>query len=112
MARIKQLAEKSPPVFKEFFSFLKEYNIIGLALAFVMGAASNSLVKSLVDNIIMPFVNPLVPTKTWQEAIWHLGPIELKWGAFVAEFLHFFILAVVVFVVGRKILKKEKAGQK
>lgn len=111
MARIKQLAEKSPPILREFFSFLKEYNIISLALAFIMGAASNSLVKSLVDNIIMPFINPLTAT-SWEEAVWMLGPVQIRWGAFTAELLHFIILALVVFVIGKKILKKEKPGQK
>ena len=98
-------------MFKEFAAFIKEYNIVGLAMAFVMGAASNSLVRSLVDNIVMPFVNPLTKGQ-WQEAIIHLGPIELKWGAFTAELLNFVILAFVVFIIAKKILKEEKVSKK
>lgn len=96
------------PFLKEFSGFIKEYNIVGLAMAFVMGAASNSLVKSLVDNIIMPFVNPLLAGAAWQTATLKLGPIVLGWGAFLAELLHFLILALIVFVVAKKILKKDK----
>lgn len=40
--------------FTEFLEFLKEYKVIALAVAFVMGVAATSLVKSLVDNLIMP----------------------------------------------------------
>ena len=36
---------------EEFKKFLMEYKIVGLAVAFIMGAATNDLVKSLVANI-------------------------------------------------------------
>ena len=36
----------------EFKEFLYEYKVIGLAIAFIMGVAATSLIKSLVDNII------------------------------------------------------------
>ena len=38
---------------KEFMEFLKEYKVIGLAIAFIIGAAASALVKSLVDNVIL-----------------------------------------------------------
>ena len=46
---------------KEFMDFLKEYKVIPLAVAFIMGAAATALVKSLVDNVIMPLITPFVP---------------------------------------------------
>ena len=69
-------------MFKDFLAFIKEYNVIGLAIAFVMGAASNSLAKSLVEDMVMPFFNPLFSGTGWQEAVLQLGPISLRWGAF------------------------------
>ena len=36
---------------REFIEFLKEYKVITLAVAFVVGTASNNLVDSLVKNI-------------------------------------------------------------
>ncbi|MFA5767230.1 MAG: MscL family protein, partial [Candidatus Paceibacterota bacterium] len=33
---------------KDFFGFLEKYNVITLAIGFVMGAAANSLANSLV----------------------------------------------------------------
>lgn len=98
-------------IVRDFASFLKEYNIVGLAMAFVMGAASNSLVKSLVDNLIMPFINPLLAGAAWQTATLSLGPVVIGWGAFTAELLHFLILALVVFVIAKKLLKQEKVGK-
>ena len=94
-------------MFKEFVSFLKEYKIIGLAFAFVMGAASTSLVNSLVKDIIMPIVNPFLLNGGWQEATLSIGPVIIRWGAFLAELLNFAILALVVFIIAKKILKQE-----
>src|SRR3989339_276796 len=94
-------------MFKEFVEFLKEYKIVSLAMAFIMGAASTSLVKSFVDNIIMAFINPLVASG-WREASLSFGPFMIKWGAFLAELINFVILALVVFIIAKKILKEEK----
>ena len=91
----------------EFLGFLKEYKIIGLAIAVVMGTASTALVKSLVDNIIMPLITPFMPAGDWRTAILEMGPFSIKWGAFLAEFINFVILAFIVFVVAKKILKQE-----
>lgn len=98
-------------MFKEFVEFLKEYKIVSLAMAFVMGAASNSLVKSFVDNVVMAFINPLVKSG-WREASLNFGPFMIKWGAFLAELINFVILALVVFIVAKKILKEEKVEKK
>lgn len=92
--------------------FIKEYNIIGLAVAFVMGAASNSLVKSLVEDIVMPFISPIFSKVAWQEAVLSLGPIHLRLGAFFGELLHFVILAFVVFLVIKKLIKEDSSDKK
>jgi len=42
---------------KDFLEFFKVYKVIVLAIAFVIGVASTSLIKSLVDNVIMPVDN-------------------------------------------------------
>ena len=41
----------------EFKTFLVKDNVIGLAIAFIIGAAMTKLVTSLVDDVIMPVVN-------------------------------------------------------
>jgi len=48
----------------------------------------------------------------WQEAVLQIGPISLRWGAFLGELLHFLILAFVVYIVVRKIVKKKEQGKK
>ena len=99
-------------VLKDFMDFLKEYNAIALAIAFIIGAALTSLVQSLVNDIVMPFVTPLIPGGAWQEATLALGPVMLKWSSFLSALINFAILAFVVFIIAKKLLKKEKVPKK
>lgn len=77
-----------------------------------MGSASTTLVKSLVNDVIMPLVSPLILKGNWNSAVLSLGPIVIKWGSFLAELINFTILAFVVFFIAKKILKEEKIKKK
>jgi len=103
---------KSVSVVQEFKEFLKEYKVVGVAVAFIMAAASTELVKSLVNNIIMPIVTPFIPGGAWQQATFALGPIVISWGAFLGALINFLILAWVVFLIAKMILKEEKVTKK
>lgn len=96
----------------EFKDFLKEYKIFGLAIGFVIGLAANDLVKSLVNNIIMPLLTPFIPKGGWETATLNLGPFALGWGAFLSSLIYFIIIATVIFIVAKKVLKLEKVGKK
>ncbi len=96
----------------EFKAFLEEYKILGLAIAFVIGVAVTALIKSFVDNIIMPFITPFIAGGAWETATFTLGPVILRWGAFVSSLLNFIIIAFVVFMIAKKIMKEEKVEKK
>ena len=83
----------------EFREFLKEYKILALAIAFIMGGATNELIKSLVANIVMPIISPIKDGATWETAAFTIGPISIKWGAFLGAVINFVILALVVFFI-------------
>ncbi|MEK6898890.1 MAG: MscL family protein [Nanoarchaeota archaeon] len=99
-------------VLKEFREFLKEYKVIGLTIGVVMGLAANNLVKSLVDNIVMPIITPLIPGGEWETAVWNIGPIAIGWGQFLSALIYFLILAWVVFLVAKFIIREEKVTKK
>jgi large conductance mechanosensitive channel len=96
----------------EFKDFLKEYKVMGLAIAFIMALAANTLVKSLVDNIIMPLVGPLIPGGIWQTAVWTIGPFAIGWGPFLAALINFIILAFTVFLIVKLLIKEDKPKKK
>ena len=97
---------------KEFMDFLNEYKVLPLAIAFIMGAAISALVQSLLDNVIMPLVTPFIPGGAWETATFSLGPFTIGWGAFLAAFINFVIIALTVFIIAKKVMKEEKVNKK
>jgi large conductance mechanosensitive channel len=95
-------------ILKEFLDFIKEYNIVALASAVVMGTASTALVNSLVKDIFMPMVAPLLSSDAWREAVLQIGPIALNYGAFLAEVINFTVVSLVVFLVVKKLIREKK----
>ncbi|MBU3966269.1 MAG: MscL family protein [Euryarchaeota archaeon] len=55
------MAEEKKSFMQEFMDFLNKYGVIGLAIAFVMGAAITKLVTALVNDLIMPIIGALIP---------------------------------------------------
>ncbi len=92
--------------------FLREYNVIALAIAFIIGVAATALVQSFVNNIVMPFIGAVVPGGDWQKATVALGPVIIGWGPFLSALIYFIIVALVVFVIAKKVLKEEKVAKK
>ncbi|MEK6945778.1 MAG: MscL family protein [Nanoarchaeota archaeon] len=104
--------ENKKGVIGEFFEFLKEYKVIGLAVALIIGLAAVALVKSIVDNLIMPIVTPFIPGGAWQTATFSIGPIVIGWGALLGGIINFVIIAFVVFIIAKYVLKEEKVSKK
>jgi len=97
---------------KESMEFLREYKVLPLAIAFIMGVAITAVVTSLVNDIVMPVITPFIPGGAWQEATLQLGPVVIKWGAFLGAVINFVIISLVVFFIAKKLLKEEKVGKK
>jgi large conductance mechanosensitive channel len=98
-------------IISEFMEFLREYKVVALATAFIMGTAATALVKSLVNNVIMPIITPFIPGGAWNTATFALGPIVIGWGAFLSEIINFVIIAFVVFMIAKKVMKAEKVSK-
>ena len=47
---------------KEFKEFAIKGNVMELAIGVIIGAAFGKIVSSLVDDVIMPLLNPLIPS--------------------------------------------------
>ena len=99
-------------ILKEFKEFLREYKVIPLAIAFIMGIAATALIQSVVNNLIMPIITPFIPGGAWQTATFSIGPIVLGWGALLGAIINFIIIAFVVFMVAKYVLKEERVTKK
>ena len=96
---------------QSFVEFIREQGVIGLAIGFILGGSVNSVVKSLVSDVIQPLIG-LIFGSTEGLAGWSLGPVTI--GNFLVALIDFFVLAAVVFFVfkGLGIDKLDKKKEK
>lgn len=87
-------------LWSEFKAFAFKGNMIDLAVAVVIGAAFGAVIKSMVDNIIMPLVSYVTPSTSYYE--WHIGKLMI--GRFIADLISFLAVALAVFIVIVKLL--------
>ena len=89
----------------EFLEFLKKYQVIGLAVAVIIGAAAGKLVTAMVNDIIMPIIAVVVPGGDWKTSVLQVGPVKFLVGDFVGVLIDFIIIAIVIFLIVKFIMK-------
>lgn len=97
---------------REFIAFLKEYGVIGLAIAVIIGGKLNNLVTALVDGILMPIITFFVPGGEWRTATLDVGSVHFKIGPVAGAAIDFLIVALIVFWFSKKILREEEVHKK
>lgn len=96
----------------QFLAFLKEYGVIGLAIAVIIGGKANLLVTSLVNDLLMPLIFQPLLQAAHVEDIRNLQVGGIFYGRFVGALIDFIIVAFVVFLIAKKILKEEVVKKK
>ena len=104
LRKIRELLEPKPApppppppkgLINEFRDFLSKYKVMGMAVAFILGVYLGTLVKALVDDLIMPIVNLVIPDVDWELIM--VGPFRV--GHFIGSLITFIIVALVIFVL-------------
>ena len=112
-------------MFKEFRDFIARGNVIDLAVGIVIGSAFTAIVKSLVNDVVMPpiglllagvdFSSLFVPLdgKSYESlaTATEAGAATLNYGLFINAVISFLIVAWVVFLIVRSINKMKKAEE-
>ncbi len=119
-------------MFQEFKAFIARGNVLDLAVAVIIGAASGTIVTSLTGDVIMPVVGWLFGGADFSNyfillsvpagyegstsdyvALKEAGAAMIGYGAFLTAVINFLILAFVIFLLvrtaNRLIAKKEEA---
>ncbi len=99
-------------MYKEFLTFLKQYGVVGLAIAVIIGGKLNALVSSLVDGFLMPLITFFIPGGQWRTASLDIGPFHFLPGLIIGAAVDFVIVAYAVFVIAKMILKEEQVTKK
>ncbi len=110
-------------LFSEFKNFAIRGNAVDMMVGIVVGVGFGSLIKSFIDNILMPPIGFLLGKVDFSNLYINLsgkkfsslseamekGAPVIKYGLFLNDFINFLIIAFVVFLLVREI---EKLKQK
>jgi large conductance mechanosensitive channel len=115
--KVALLTENSSKYFGGFVEFIREQGVVGIAIGLVLGTAATTLVKSLIDNIVMPPIGVLLGSAEGLKGE-HLllGTFRgkeayLQYGQFLNDFINFIIIALVVYIVV-KLLRVDRLDKK
>jgi large conductance mechanosensitive channel len=92
---------------KEFIGFLKNYGVLGLAIAVIIGGKLNLLISSLVNDLLTPLIFQPALRAAGVENIALLSYNGIMYGKVVGALIDFLIVAFIVFMLAKKIMKEE-----
>lgn len=97
---------------KEFKEFATKGNIMDLAVGVVIGGAFQSIINSLVNDIIMPAISIITGKVDFSEMVFTVGDASIKYGNFITAIVNFLIIAFSIFLALKymnKLTKKMEA---
>ncbi|AQN80225.1 large conductance mechanosensitive channel protein MscL [Leuconostoc lactis] len=86
-------------MWKEFKEFAFKGNVVDLAVAVVIGGAFGLIVKSLVNDIIMPLVGILIGGIDVSNLAIKVGTATVAYGLFLQSIINFLIIAAAIFMM-------------
>ena len=93
---------------KEFKEFATRGNIMDMAIGVVIGGAFQSIVNSLVNDIIMPAVSMLTGKVDFSNMVFTVNDVSIKYGNFITAIVNFLIIAFSIFLAITYINKLNK----
>jgi large conductance mechanosensitive channel len=111
---------------KDFRAFIMRGSVVDLAVGVIIGAAFGGIVKSMVDDVIMPpvglaiggvdFANKFILLKEGTKAAApyasladakEAGAVTLNYGLFINQIVTFLIIAACIFLIIRAIARMQ-----
>ena len=124
----KKVAERGKGFANEFREFIMRGNVMDLAVGVIIGGAFQSIINSLVNDIIMPIISLItggIDFSNWfisldgtkystLAAAQEAGAATLNYGVFITAIINFLLMALVIFCIVKSLnklsdkLKKEQ----
>ena len=93
-------------IIREFQEFALKGNVVDMAVGIIIGGAFGTIVKSLVDDVIMPPIGLLIGGIDFSELALTLKPataeaaaVAINYGNFINNVIAFLIVAWALFMV-------------
>lgn len=108
----------------EFKQFAMKGNVIDMAVGVIIGGAFGKIVSSLVNDMIMPVITLLTGAADFSKLSFVLKAaveengkvlsegITLKYGSFLQNVIDFLIIALVIFLMLKCVMKLSSIRQK
>ena len=114
---------------KEFKEFAVKGNVLDMAVGIIIGAAFGTIIKSLVDDVLMPPIGMLLGGVDFKEfyltlsqgttagpyatlaAAQEAGAVTINYGLFLNAVISFLIVAFAIFMVVKSFNKMKKAEE-
>lgn len=119
--------KKANGFISEFKTFIMRGNVVDLAVGVIIGAAFQAIIKSLVDDVVMPVIGLITGGIDFSNlfialdgaeyeslaAAQEAGAATLNYGNFIGAVFNFLIMAFVIFCLVKAINKlREKTEKK
>ena len=106
IARAAALKDHGGKYIGGFMEFVRTQGVVGLAVGLVLGGAVTVLVKSLIDNVVMPPLGFILGSAEGLKGLTlNLGPTAsgkdaiLHYGTFINDIINFVVIAIIVYLV-------------
>jgi len=97
---------------KEFTAFLKAYGVIGLAIAVIIGGKLNLLITSLVNDLLTPLIFLPALKAAGVEDVTKLSYNGIMYGKVIGSLIDFMVVAFIVFLFAKKVMKEDLVAKK
>jgi large-conductance mechanosensitive channel len=74
----------------------------GIAIGFIVGMTLQTFIKSLVDDLFMPLLEPLIGDegeRDWKKKVLNIGPVSLRVGSLLSSFINLFVTIIAVYIM-------------
>ena len=110
-------------MFKEFKAFISKGNVLDLAVGLIMATYFGAIVKSMVDDLLMPLIGNLIGGIDFKEMKYIISEavldaegvetaaeVSLNYGLFINHIITFIFVAIAVFLIvkGYNQMKKKE----
>ena len=113
-------------MFNEFKKFIMRGNVIDMAVGIIIGSAFGAIVKSLVDDLLMPPIGLLLGNVDFADLFGVLkegsvpgpyatlalaqeaGAVTINYGVFINTIINFLIVALAIFFLIRAVNRMQK----
>jgi large conductance mechanosensitive channel len=96
---------------REFRDFIGRSNVLGLAVALVLGAAFGAVVASFTNDILMQLIAAVGAKPDFRALSFTINGTPIRYGSFLTVVLSFVIVAFAMFLVVKAANRLQRGAQ-